>query len=384
MANPSTALGSRAGQRLPSCSARNVFSARKPQRAVSVVTRAQMMTSAPDREKPEWTGDSVLSRVVNWAIGNPALYGVMKVFAKKAMKSSAESRGILWDAHVADMQKRKELEAIKSELEDPTLQPYPPYYMVPFHAYRTGNLEWLAAFEVQPATYAMGIRTFKANPEWSAEKCFVEMRSRMTDAIKAYVARHGLRSPSLIADMGCSTGISTRWFAQQFPDAQQITGLDLSTYFLSVAEWERRRAEQGQQPPAQSLPPVRPGQRSAPIKYVHGMCERSPFADGSQDMVVFNFVTHECPQAAIDDFIAESMRVLRPGGVLTFIDNNPRSKTIQNLPPYLFTLMKSTEPWSDEYYSYDLEAGMRRAGFKEVVTEETDHRHRTVMGYKPL
>lgn len=31
------------------------------------------------------------------------------------------------------------------------------------------------------------------------------------------------------------------------------------------------------------------------------------------------------------------------------------SATIQNLPPAIFTLMKSTEPWSDEYYSYDLE-----------------------------
>lgn len=27
-----------------------------------------------------------------------------------------------------------------------------------------GNLNWLAACEVEPATYAMGIRTFKAEP----------------------------------------------------------------------------------------------------------------------------------------------------------------------------------------------------------------------------
>jgi hypothetical protein len=45
--------------------------------------------------------------------------------------------------------------------------------------------------------------------------------------------------------------------------------------------------------------------------------------------------------------------------------------------------MKSTEPWSDEYYSYDLEAGMRGAGFQDVLTTEADHRHRVVCGFLP-
>jgi hypothetical protein len=57
-----------------------------------------------------------------------------------------------------------------------------------------------------------------------------------------------------------------------------------------------------------------------------------------------------------------------------------RSKTIQNLPPVIFSLMKSTEPWSDEYYSFDLEEGMRAAGFQDVLTTEADHRHRVVCG----
>ncbi|PNW85911.1 hypothetical protein CHLRE_03g200350v5 [Chlamydomonas reinhardtii] len=356
---------------LPSCSSRNVFGAKRQARAGRVVVRAE--TAA--RDKPAWTGDSVLSRVVNWAIDTPALYGAMKVLAKNAMKNSAESRGVKWDAHVKEMEKLKELEAIKSELEDPGLQPYPDYYLKPFHAYETGNLEWLAAWEVQPATYAMGIRTFKDHPDWSAEKCFVEMRSRQTDTIKSYHAQHGLPLPRRIVDMGCSTGISTTWFAQQFPDTDgPIVGLDLSPYMLAVAEWERRRQQQQQ---AANQP------RSAPIKYVHGLAEKSPFGAASQDMVVFNFVIHECPQHAIDSFVSEGLRIIKPNGVLCFIDNNPKSKTIQNLPAPIFTLMKSTEPWSDEYYSYDLEAAMRAAGFREVVTVETDHRHRCVMGIRP-
>jgi len=44
--------------------------------------------------------------------------------------------------------------------------------------------------------------------------------------------------------------------------------------------------------------------------------------------------------------------------------------------------MKSTEPHSDEYYQMDIEAAMRQAGFQSVVTKETDHRHRAVLGLR--
>ena len=65
---------------------------------------------------------------------------------------------------------------------------------------------------------------------------------------------------------------------------------------------------------------------------------------------------------------------------MAITDNNPKSAVIQNLPPPIFTLMKSTEPWSDEYYAFDLEQAMRDAGFVDVITVETDPRHRTVLG----
>jgi hypothetical protein len=59
-----------------------------------------------------------------------------------------------------------------------------------------------------------------------------------------------------------------------------------------------------------------------------------------------------------------------------------RSKTIQNLPPVLASLMKSTEPWSDDYYAHDVEASMREAGFTRVVCQEADHRHRVLLGFR--
>ena len=38
------------------------------------------------------------------------------------------------------------------------------------------------------------------------------------------------------------------------------------------------------------------------------------------------------------------------------------------------------EPWSDVYYSFDMEAALEEAGFKDVYTVEADHRHRAVFG----
>ena len=40
-------------------------------------------------------------------------------------------------------------------------------------------------------------------------------------------------------DGGCSVGVSSRWMAMEWPEAT-ITGLDMSPYFLAVAEFEER------------------------------------------------------------------------------------------------------------------------------------------------
>ena len=45
--------------------------------------------------------------------------------------------------------------------------------------------------------------------------------------------------------------------------------------------------------------------------------------------------------------------------------------------------MKSTEPWSDEYYMMDVEAAMSKFGLLNVETKECDHRHRSILGTKP-
>ena len=55
----------------------------------------------------------------------------------------------------------------------------------------------------------------------------------------------------------------------------------------------------------------------------------------------------------------------------------------QELSPVLFTLMKSTEPFLDEYYMLDLEETIGQVGFVNVCSILTDPRHRTVTATVP-
>lgn len=70
-----------------------------------------------------------------------------------------------------------------------------------------------------------------------------------------------------------------------------------------------------------------------------------------------------------------SRRNCRPNSV----DNDPESPVIQARPPALFRLVKSTEPWSDDDYTLDLERTLQAAGFASVRTVASDPRHRTVL-----
>ena len=51
--------------------------------------------------------------------------------------------------------------------------------------------------------------------------------------------KHGAAQVRHILDVGCSAGVSTRALGDAYPQAA-VTGLDLSTHFLAVAELRER------------------------------------------------------------------------------------------------------------------------------------------------
>lgn len=60
---------------------------------------------------------------------------------------------------------------------------YPSYYTVPFHSYDNGNLSWQAAFEVEPASYAIALRTFKTEA-LTGEQAMLKLRTQINDQIQ--------------------------------------------------------------------------------------------------------------------------------------------------------------------------------------------------------
>jgi ubiquinone/menaquinone biosynthesis C-methylase UbiE len=119
------------------------------------------------------------------------------------------------------------------------------------------------------------------------------------------------------------------------------------------------------------------------IRWIHANAETTSLSSNSIDLITACFMFHELPQEPSKTILGEMFRVCATRGTVAITDNDPKSSVIQNLPPAIFTLMKSTEPWSDEYYVFDLETSMREAGFVDVTSVSTDPRHRTVMGRKP-
>lgn len=311
-----------------------------------------------DKLKPNWAGDDFLSQFVNVLIQTKPIYAVMKHQARQVIVKTAEKNGIPWRKKCEELAASPALQQL-NQITNPSII-YPDYYQVPFHAYDEGNLCWQAAFEAESATYAMALRVWPQEPlTWQVAQ------ERLRGSFHQVLAKHGPQQVQDILDIGCSVGISTltlHHYYQKIQDAPPRTvGLDLSPYMLAVAQTRDVNEE---------------------ITWIHGNAENTNLSAESFDLVTLQFVTHELPHFASESIFREALRLLRPGGYLAIVDNNPLSPVIQNLPPVLFTLMKSTEPWSDDYYTFNMEAAMQKVGFEHVITVPSDPRHRTIISRK--
>ncbi|MBD6619115.1 class I SAM-dependent methyltransferase [Komarekiella sp. 'clone 1'] len=296
------------------------------------------------------TAPGLASRLVNAILAIKPLANLAKHQARQMMIKRAEKIGVPWTREVETLQAR-DWKTDLAQVQNPLLS-YPDYYLTSFHAYETGNLNWQAAFEVESAAHAVHAKIWQGTEAQGD----LMLRQSYHNILKSQIPNE----PQDILDVGCSVGLSTFALQAVYPHAQ-ITGLDLSPYFLAVAHY---RAQQRQ---------------SKIINWVHAKAESSGLPDNSFDLVSIFLMCHELPQSATRQIFAEMRRVLRPGGYLAIMDMNPKSEIYKKMPAYILTLLKSTEPYLDEYFTLDIEQAIVEAGFQVPTIIGNSPRHRTVI-----
>ncbi|MBD1929371.1 class I SAM-dependent methyltransferase [Trichocoleus sp. FACHB-90] len=298
------------------------------------------------------TAPGISSRLVNGLLAIKPLANLAKHQARTMMIKRAERIGVPWTKQVKELSQLDWGTGLE-KVQNPELV-YPEYYVRSFHAYESGNLSWEAAWEVEVAAYAVHAGVWKdAGSQGDAR-----LRQSFLDIVTSQISTQ----PQDILDLGCSVGMST--FALQDAYAQaKITGLDLSPYFVAVAQYQSQ-------------------QRQKSIQWVHAAAESTGLPNASFDLVSIFLMCHELPQSATMQILREARRVLRPGGHLAIMDMNPKSEIYIKMPPYILTLLKSTEPYLDEYFALDIEQALVEAGFAAPTITCNTPRHRTVISQK--
>lgn len=106
--------------------------------------------------------------------------------------------------------------------------------------------------------------------------------------------------PEKILDLGCGIGTSTVPAAMAFPDAE-VHGVDVGASMLRYAH---ARAEH----------------LGAAVHFSQQSAEKTDFPDASFDLVYSCALFHETSQAAVMNILAESKRLLRPGGLAVHLE----------------------------------------------------------------
>ena len=291
------------------------------------------------------------SRLINSALAIAPIANLLKHQARSMMIKRAESIGVPWTQEAQTLRSRgaDTWNTALEQIQNPSLT-YPNYYLQPFHAYKTGNLSWEAATEVEVAAYAAHARIWSDAGSKAGD-------ARLRESFHTRLKQQIPTDPQTILDLGCSVGMSTFALQDTYPNAA-ITGLDLSPYFLAIAQYRTQQT-----------------QRS--LQWVHAAAEATPFPDQSFDLVSTCLMCHELPQHATQAILQEAHRLLKPGGHLAIMDMNPQSDVFATLPPYVFTLLKSTEPHLDEYFTLDLHQSIIQSGFHSPFIDRNSPRHRT-------
>jgi ubiquinone/menaquinone biosynthesis C-methylase UbiE len=215
----------------------------------------------------------------------------------------------------------------------PEVRDYPRYYLQNFHHQTDGYLSPRSA-----ELYDFQVETlFSGGADAMRRQALVPLGAHLTT----------LERPRLL-DVACGTGRFLAFAKDSFP-ATELVGLDLSQAYLARAKALLRRW--------------------GGAELVDANAESLPLADASVDAVSCIYLFHELPRAVRMKVAREMARVLKPGGLLVFLDSiqpgdhAPYDALIERFPRSMH------EPYFADYCAQDLPALFAEAGLAVTVQE---------------
>ena len=297
------------------------------------------------RSKPR---SGIAQELLNIALKSPLWTYVLVPQARQSIVKTAESNGIQW------MNARNWLNSMIT-VKDYSHVSYPEYYRKSFHAYSDGNLSYDAAVEQELASRAVGARNF---PKFGkiGEDVFRGAFDRALSDLGARVcddANINERKKKIIVDFGCGTGTSTRRLASQYMQVDEVIGIDLSPYFVDVGNTLLQLAPDALTEDESSgsggwITTIKSDDR---IELRQGDISKTSLPSDFASVVNLSLVLHELPTCVARQVILEAHRILQPGGQLWIseMDFESPAYKAQRENALLFSLLRATEPYLDEY-----------------------------------
>lgn len=149
-----------------------------------------------------------------------------------------------------------------------------------------------------------------------------------------------------ILDIGCSIGQATTVFKDLHPQAE-VWGLDVGAPLIRYAH-------------------MRAVESAKDVQFTQRLAEDNGFPDAHFDMVHSYILFHEVTVAAMKAIIAETYRVLRPGGTFSIYEF-PNNNKNQVPPAYRYLIdydsRDNCEPYSPAFVASDFRGILEAAGF---------------------
>jgi ubiquinone/menaquinone biosynthesis C-methylase UbiE len=167
-------------------------------------------------------------------------------------------------------------------------------------------------------------------------------------------ARFPDAQPAKILELGCGVGTSLCAVASHFPDAE-VAGIDVGASMLRYAH--ARAAHLGHA-----------------VDFIQGDAEATRLPSDSYDFVFSAALFHETSEAAIARIIAESLRLLRPGGIAIHLEVPQRYEEMDRWNRVRGRIEHdfNNEPAWKEAISADYVAALTMAGFADVAAGYQD------------